>query len=91
MAKTKGFTSKTIVKNMTLAACMACAFKIDNYMRGDGILEKRMYFDDKDAADTFSEYMKELWANGRGEVYGAFCNSEISKHHPNNYWWEVSF
>ena len=46
--------------------------------------ESRLTFATKDDADTASEHLKELWADGLGQTYGPFVSPKGKK------WYEVS-
>lgn len=49
--------------------------------------EWRYSFDNKEAADEFSEHLKDQWPIGYGQVYGPFVNRKINN---GNKWYEVS-
>ena len=49
--------------------------------------QKRRWFSTKDAADDYSESLKELWPEGLGQVYGRY----VGKQSPTGEWWEVSY
>lgn len=47
--------------------------------------EKRKWFNNKEAAETYSESLKALWADGLGQIYGPFVDAK------NKTWYEVSY
>lgn len=47
--------------------------------------ENRKWFSNKEAAETYSESLKDLWSEGLGEMYGPFVNPQ------NVRWYEVSY
>ena len=67
-------------KEMSLEDAMTFVINDEPYMG-----ESRKWFSDKDAANTYSESLKDQWSSGTGQVYGPFVGRTLGK------WWEVSY
>lgn len=70
---------------MSLEVALLFCFKDEAY---EG--ERRKWFSNKDAAETYSESLSHLWVEELGYIYGPFCNSKVVSS-GNHYWWEVSY
>jgi hypothetical protein len=52
---------------MTLEQAMKHCFRDEPHGK-----QKRKWFNNREAADTYSESLKHLWNEGLGHIYGAF-------------------
>ena len=80
---------------MTLESAMEYCFKdkpckVGSAANNTEKTENRKWFNNNEAADTYSESLKDLWSEGLGLVYGPFVNNKIVLD-GNNTWWEVSY